>query len=308
MTSSSTEVPETRGSQTARRSSVVVGESNDIYTDPSIANSAVASAVRDDPLFRFLAQSWRSVVVVVLAIAAAWYGWRGFQSTREESVRHAADIFSRLRIEFEELNRLNAERATVLKEVAELEQNIASPAAAPKRGENAKAGVVANAEEQQKEIDQKRARLEEIAATVTKTRERAQQTSLLLTDAREPYRSLAALYQVLIQADGSSAVPPPAESAAATELALVQELQTLAAARRELEVNRAEGIERLVGLAESAHYTRAYAALILAQIADSEQERVRAREIIEGVQRNFPDQSALLDGELRRLRSGLTTR
>lgn len=289
-----------RDSDTARGGNPVGGD-NDIYTDPKIANSVIATAVREDPLFRFLAHSWRTVVVVVLAVIAAWYAWNGFQSTREDSVRHSADLFARMRAEYDETLTLRRERARLKKELAELDAGTSAST------QKAKAEAP-----DEKTPAEKRARLEVVEKDLPTAIARAQQSARALRDARPPYSELAPLYLTLLDREEGAEVnasPPSVSWRDAPEgERLLRELEWYAFARSKLdaptqggEAGREQGRKLLTELATGATYVRAPAALVLAQTASGDAERAAARDLIVKIEGDQPDQSEILSGALRSL-------
>ena len=85
---------------------------------------------------------------------------------------------------------------------------------------------------------------------------------------------------------------------------LIAELEALAYARAVLDskTQAAEALSILKDLAASGAYAHTSAALTIAAVAKTAEERAAALELLTEVQRGHPEQSGLLEDEIARLR------
>jgi len=82
-------------------------------TDPAEAAGSSEAAIRrtltEDPLFVFFQNWWRHLVAAVVLVFAVLYARDAFESTRQESLQRASDVFENLRLEYEVLTESGAE-------------------------------------------------------------------------------------------------------------------------------------------------------------------------------------------------------
>jgi len=260
---------------------------HDIFTDP-----ALARPFTEDPLFRFLKRHWKHLLLAVGAALAIVYTRNVFEETRTAELERAGDIMNRVRSEYATLGTLEGELASRQAAVTRL---AADPRAEGKAKEEA-AGEAAAAGQK---LDESRRRLESFL--------------LALSDTRPPYRDLVPLYRTLIARAGNDEakvretlplLAPAALSKPEAQERFVEELRALVAGRLLIDddATLGEARARLKLLASEGAYVQVPAALSLSRIARSPEDRAEARTLLETIASKQPEQLALLQEELDRLR------
>lgn len=260
------------------------GESQNGHS-PLFESGSVQQTLAEDPLAIFLNKYWRQVVVVAAIIAAGFYAKNVFEETYTASMQRAAAVFSDMRAQYANLNSL----------LAEQEKLKGQPIA---QGESAEKSETDKQEQLKKQIEDSETRLLDLLRA--------------LQDEREPYRSLGNLYRGLfahqkgdfeaMQAQLGSFNWKAAE--ASSKERYFAELAALALARAELDQDsqRESGQSLLKQLAAESEYVQVSAALTLARIAKTEQERTEISQQIESILQKSPQQSEILEPELSRLK------
>ena len=79
-------------------------------SDPAEAAGSSEEAIRrtvsEDPLFVFIREWWRHMVAALVLVLAVVYAQQAFETTRQESLQRASDVFDNLRVEFGELSEM----------------------------------------------------------------------------------------------------------------------------------------------------------------------------------------------------------
>lgn len=254
---------------------------DDIFGDPTIAR-----AIAEDPVFRFLAKSWRQLAIVVLAIGAVFYAKYQFERTHDVRMAEASNVFSKVSSEYSRMERSLGE----LKEVT-----------AGKSGEGASA----------EEPAKKRGKLED---DLKEIRRKMSDLLAAMQDTRAPYDALAALYRGLTgQLSGDlsdlrsviSGVRWSEYSERQSKERFISELAGLALARGLLDADStyAEGRQLLQALAEHGRFVEIAAAIGLARISFSKEEKAQALMVLERLASSRPEQRELLKQDISRLSS-----
>ncbi len=248
---------------------------NDIFTDPAIARAMV-----EDPLFRWLNNSWKPVLTVVVAVVLGSYAWSQFKQTEQARFAEYAELYQRGGQQFEEVQ----EKA---KELSQL-----------------RASSVVMDEATQK-------KLSELEQGLAQSRLRLQDTLAALGDTGAPYVNLAQLYRGLSEAtagDNDKAIATleigewkQAAGSGAPDIAA--ELAALARARVlvDQEETFKQGWSVLKELATSSKFVFAGAMVTLSRVARNDEERAEASEVLRQVREQHPEQAELLEQAVSRL-------
>lgn len=262
-----------------------------IIDDPDIQQ-----VISEDPLFRFLTTWWRQLLVLALAIALGVYAKQRFEQSREFRLSEAADILSRVHSQYEGL-------LAARSEIKRLE------------GEKAKKGAADQKEAQNQELQKIDEQLTKAQTDFNESRRLMSEYVTALSDSVAPYDSLAKLYSGLLSFVGSEPQKAAEELGGLSALwkeqdakdhtRLVSELAALSTARMlvDQEASYAQGRSQLRQLAQSAHYVRASAAVALARISETAQEKDEARPLLEGVISQYPELAEQLQPELSALKN-----
>jgi hypothetical protein len=262
---------------------------SDIEGDPMLPPQGTDAALEyigqrsvEDPLFAFLKQSWRSILVVLVLAIAGPFVWGKFQSSYEDSLGEAGDVLAKVQSAYSALLSAEAERTTAATTTSNTPDDSA---------------------EKVKKLDEK-------VADATRT-----MTSQLmaLEQEGEPFASVAGVYRSLLARRVSGVSPSgtlPSVTALPWKLEPEQssarfflELREFVDARGLLDTPSAKraGQERLAELAKSSTYQQVAAALVLARIAESAEERTRARDLLKAIESQTPKQGELVKSALQGL-------
>ena len=245
----------------------------------------IKRVITEDPLFRFLFKWRRPIIWLAAAAAAVVYVQYYLDQSRQESRRRGADLYADVRKEMKSLEALQDEAADLA------------------RGGGKKEG------EEKAKLDGKKA---ELAKSIEDSQARLSGKLSALGDQKPPYNALAKAYRALAAARAGEA--GPVEQALkgfdlerSFELpgqeGLFVELPALLLARSLLdsEAGQKAGRETLRMLAEKGRFARVAAALTLAGVAESEQDRSQALALLQEVKKAMPEQGSLIEGEIERL-------
>ena len=222
----------------------------------------IKERAKEDPFARFLLEGWRQVVTVLLVVVAIVYIKNSYVKNQEASLEYAADRFAQVRLELDALR--------------EAQQ------AAPAEGAKPEEIKAPKAEDAAKKFNEGLRALEET---------------------RAPYNELAPLYAAmgsLLKGETVLAGELPAGEGPAR---LAEELKQLVVARSKLDVpaSAAEGRQILERLAAEGSFVGISAALSLARIAQTPDERSKAAALLSRIEEQHPEQVNLVDPELKRL-------
>lgn len=248
-----------------------------VFGDPDLVRST-----SDDPVLKFISSWWRQVTVAALAALAIFYATNVFRESRQRDLQASGDAFFKLQQEFEEYRTTGAQ-------ISEL---------------NSRAEIKTD-EKLQKERD-------ELQQNREQTRKKLELGFQALADTRAPFDSLAKTYQALLAKEGGDLTPLANlatqgkwSEQTGTELStrFISELQALTYARALLDdsAKRSEALSMLKDLATRGEFTHTVAAITVAGVATSAEERTAAKELLTTVQQRFPEQSSLIEPELSKL-------
>lgn len=265
--------------------------------------------MEDDPLFRFLKDYWRQILLVVGVILAGVYARQVFRDTHVAEMERAADIFVRARSEFEQSTKLRTELAEARLRLVELEQ---APSAPQKKG--AAAGAKAEAASPKPDTAAAASRVADLEKQLADSSRRLDGHLGSLADVRSPYREFGSLYRGLAARAAAGDGNAVAEMRAAlgvgtgtiavpTKPDLATELKAMALARALLDSpeGRGEGRQALTELATKGVYVNVSAAVALAHTARTPEERSAALKVIENLLATHPEQETILRPEVARL-------
>lgn len=281
---------ETASSGEPDRSGLPNGDpsSKRIFEDP-----AIAEALNEDPLFRFLSEYWKQVLLIVGAVFVFIYGKGVYQDTYTSSMRHAGDLFASLRSEYAKYEGLVQEHKKLASAAPEVEE-------------------AANEVEGDAKKDAQK--LAEVKENLSAAEERVQELIKYLSESRPPYTSISKIYAGLVARQKGelgelraalSGFDWMGVSESNSVERFYSEVAALVMARAlvddEESYQKSRGL--LAELAKDGEHVDVSAALTLARISLTEDEKSQARGVLESVVSNHPEQAALLESELKRLRS-----
>ena len=253
---------------------------HDIFEDPAITRS-----LKEDPVLRVITRWWQPILIAVLAVVAASYARNKFTETYNASLGDAAALYVRASTELGEVETAARER----REAAE---------AATKAGEKDEAAAK---------------KLSEADSKVRESRRKLVEAMASLADAQAPYGGVADLYKGMLAvrdggvADVKEAVEASArfESAKSETDRFYAELRALVLARALLDDDRSlsEGRARLKDLAAKASFVNVSAAITLARIAVTAEERAEAKAVMEAIISAHPEQASVLEDEFARVKA-----
>lgn len=235
----------------------------------------------EDPIFRYIAESWRQILVGVLIVVAVLYARRAFIETQDQDARRSADALSKVQAQLDRYVSLKS----------------SPPPIDPKLSK----------EEQDKILKAHSDQLTEISSQLN-------QAITSLGDTRAPYQTLAPIYRAIAaKEEGNtqkalselSLVDPFASDPTADPAGrLVGELSAILRARILLDQSgkENEGREIMKTLGEKGSFVRVPAALSLALLANSPEDKAQALSILEAIVRDEPSQEPLLSSAIERLR------
>ena len=252
-------------------------------------NQEVARTVSEDPMLRFLMKWRKPLIVLALVILAGWYLKSSANQAHEEAMASASDLFEQAQKDLEAWNAGRAKQAAAAKDKKE-----EVPAEKKAEGADTAGGKAAGDE------------------TVARIEGKLQ----ALREQGGPYAEIGQGYQVLMNVEEGKL------DAAAQVLSQVKldeikradggdrfftELTALVSARSLLDdpARKAEGLEKLRTLAEQGVYVNTSAAMSVARLAQTPEEREQARKLLQGIKDKYPVQASVVDGELKKLQTAL---
>jgi len=257
-----------------------------VFGDPDLVRSA-----GEDPVLRFILTWWRQMTVAVLAVLAVFYATSVFRETRQRDLQSSGDAFFKVQREFETFQQIQSQLAARLKMQG------------------------ANPSEQDKVITG------ELEKNRDASRKKLDDALTALSDMRAPFDRLAQLYRGLVARESGEGTAflqgfnPRAwieiKDASSNER-FFAELEALAYARTLLDSSQldssqptakpGEGLALLKELGSQGAYVHTSAALSVAALANTPEERAAALELLSKVQSAHPEQTALLEDEISRLK------
>ncbi len=263
-----------------------------VLDDPDIQQ-----VIAEDPLFRFISNWWRQLLVLILGVGLAFYGQQRFQESRQARLSEAAELLSRVHRQYESLRSARNE----LKQL-ETEKEKESQRSSGKEGEEDKRKRDERLAKVQNEFNESRRLMSDYVAA--------------LSDAVSPYDSLAKFYAGLLSFAGSEAAKAAEElqplgavwgdQEPASQGRLIAELAALSAARMLIDddATYAQGRSQLRQLAILGYYVRVSAAVAFARVSESSEEKEEAHALLLRVIDQFPDLADQLKPELAPLAMG----
>lgn len=250
--------------------------SHDIFTDP-----ALVRAKQEDPFFKFISQHWRNLLVAAVVVLGGYYVVTRLQTTQYESQVSASDLFGKAQESFTEVVTLE-ERLRAFPAVP------TDPKADPK--------VVETQAKERADLELK----------LKEANEKLSQRVAALNDVKAPYNYLASLYNSFKAArvGDLAGVDTHSRQVGSEGNSIFAELSQLAAARVLLDDpnRRAEGVKKLLDLASASNYVSVSAAVSLARVANTSEERTQAIRVIDTIITQSPEQTDLLKEDLAQLR------
>lgn len=255
--------------------------SPDAFSGPPLASRV------HDPVAALAERIWRPVLLVVGALVAGWYIKSTLSSSYEQSAREAADSFSKVRTAF-----------TSVKTAQERLRTLEATSLAGKSDVDVK-----------KQADD----VERAKKEVSEAKDLLSQFLVVLGDAREPYKQLASIYRALAAREvGDIAAMRAALSTFSAEPVgkpdsserFYAELGLLALAKTLIDdpATLNEGRDLLIKLSKNGTTVDVTAALSVARIAETSEQRAAAVALLTDLQTGHPEQAALLERELKRLK------
>lgn len=242
----------------------------------------VAERVAQDPLYVFVKNFWRQLLVAAIAIGAAVFIYQRFHDTYVQGMERGASVLSTVQRDY--------------KRVVELGRQV-------KVGEAGLAKIGKDkVEAEQKKLDslktqQKEAHTQLGAAITALQRE------------RPPYSNIAMVYQALVartggNLDGVRSALLGLDWQTITDTKSPQRLSAelgalvLAKSLLDNEITLAEGKSLLKALAEHGAIANVSAAISLSRIAQSDEERAAAQQTLIELKNKHPEQNNLLESEM----------
>ena len=238
----------------------------EVFGDPSLIKST-----EDDPILRYLSNSWRQILTTCLAFAALFYIVNNFVQTRKNSQRASGDLFVQVQNDYGALRSLIDSPQVPTEESAKVER--------------------------EKQIKDLSSRVEQGLAS--------------LGDARAPYPNLARLYRgFMLSLTGDIQTASTTLNTLSEELKdkegvdrLISELAKISLARMKVDsaADKTAAQAELSQLVSSSEYVGAVAALTSAGVSSSEEEVKRSADLIKQVLEKHPEQAPILENELKKL-------
>ena len=284
--------------------------SDRIFEDP-----AIQLAAKEDPIFIFFQNWWRQILVVVAIVLAYQYGVDKFRQTYEASMKRSSEVFSRVRSEFNELKGFSRQLEKNSTELATLKSKLVAKGntETPLKEGEPEANKDTN-EADQKQIDQIEKRLSDAQKNFNESKRKLGQYLEALADAKEPYSQIAVLYNGLVahtsgDIEAMKSVLSGFSWESVTDLEsndrFLSELAASSLARALLEEDATyeEGKALLTKLANQGYYTHVTAAVTLARLAQTADEKKEVATILESILSKEDEQTNLIEPELERLQN-----
>jgi hypothetical protein len=253
-----------------------------LYRDPALDQSTPS----EDPLVRFLVKNWRILVAAVAVYGLVWYGQVVYRQSQSRRAERASEGLARVRESYEQL--VSAQESLIAAQRGGAKDDAT-------KADDAKA--VTEVKDAQLRRDEARSSLDERLK--------------ILADQGGAFTRMASVYETLSRAAIGEIVADPELAAAKAwngvspdnaERALA-EAQAYLSAKVLLikpETHQA-GVSGLTSLAKEGAYLNAAAAISLAAVAVSTEEKEYAREILKSVRAAHPEQSDLISEETKRI-------
>lgn len=281
---------------------------HDIYTDPAIADARL-----EDPVLMFFQTWWRHIAMAVVACGIVIYFISAFQETYVASMKGSADSLHRLQEEYrtfldikQQLESATSEHQLAKEELVKLGTG--------KIDQKIKEDAEKKVSDSEKKLNDAKSRSEEVQSSMLQIIGSA-------SAIKEPYKSLAQLYRVLVARAALTGEPSfkiddgiqaqfldwEKNTSPNSEERFVKELGALALARGLLDIpeESKKGRDLLEAIAKRGSYGQVSAALAISTISNTAEELKGALLILEDIQRVRPDQSDMLRDEIKRIKAKL---
>ena len=253
-----------------------------LYRDPALDQSTPS----EDPLVRFLGKNWRFIVAAVAVYGLVWYGQVVYRQAQSRRAERASEGLARVRESYEQL--VSAQESLIAAQRGGAKDD------APKADDAKRATEVNDA---QLRRDEARAALDERLK--------------ILSDQGGAFERMAAVYDTLSRAAIGEMVADPELASAKGWIGVNPNdaERALAEARAYLSAKslltkpetRQAALSGLTSLAKEGAYLNAAAAISLAAVAVSTEEKGNAREGLRAVRTAHPEQSDLILEETKRI-------
>lgn len=253
-----------------------------LYRDPALDQSTPS----EDPLVQFLGKYWRVLVALVALYGLVWYGQIVYRQAQSRRAERASEGLASVRESYEQL--ISAQESLI----------------AAQRGGAKDDATKADVEKRETELKDAQLRRDEARSSLG---ERLK----ILSDQGGAFARMASVYETLSRtAIGEKGAD--IEQVSATEwngLNPNKAERALAEARAYLSAKalltkpetQQAAVSGLTSLAREGAYLNAAAAISLATVAASAEEKVSARETLKAVRAAHPEQSDLISEETKRL-------
>lgn len=275
------------------------GRSRSNKSQPDVVHSEfeeLGEAIVEDPIFRVLYDWRKPLLVVAVLILGGIYIRNQIQSAFVQGQQRAATLYSELLKEYETLEEFKEEKEKIASEVESLKAS-EDPANEQESGKLKLA-----------ELTEREARLSE---SVQKQIGLLNAKIQALQDERQPYSAMGAGFRAMLEAEAGSqdevaftlkeskwqAVPVEDSARAFLEASALQ----IARTALDEEETRQPAFEALRLLARDGIYAHVGAALALARLSNTEEERETALELLRKIALRDPLQNELIEDELQRL-------
>lgn len=250
----------------------------------------------EDPLLKFFSKHGKSVFWTIVIIGVVYYAKLQFEDTYRANMQEAAQSYAKVRAEFE----------VYLDQEEELKKLRAAPTA---NEANKKANEKAN-EKDNAALKPDPAKIEEQEKKLSETERKLKDFLKTLSDKHEPYNRLVPIYQAIIAAKKGDHTQVLAELKAFnwSDLSKVEaserlqlELAALMAARTMLDSDYPQGRSLLTKLVEQGDVVHVSAAISLARVSETAEEKDQARSALNTLLARHPESREFLEEELKRL-------
>jgi hypothetical protein len=260
----------------------------------------------EDPIAKVLERWWRPMLTVAACLMVAWWGKQAFESTRISSMKSASEVFARVRLDFDSLQRVASERDLARTEFSKAEDALADGKKLP-----AKKGEADPLVALQTAVDTAKKKLTETEERLQGIQSAFEQRLQSLSRTKAPYTEISRLYKLagdrLVGGALVAGAVTESQQYSALDAAdpgrLVAELKALTVARGLLdqEGKDAEGMKLLQDLRSNGRFVDIAAGLAIAQIAESPADQLEARKGLESLLLRHAEQLEVLQPEIERL-------
>lgn len=246
------------------------------------------------------------MLTVAACLMVAWWGKQAFESTRISSMKSASEVFARVRLDFDSLQRVASERDLARTEFSKAEDALADGKKLP-----AKKGEADPLVALQTAVDTAKKKLTETEERLQGIQSAFEQRLQSLSRTKAPYTEISRLYKLagdrLVGGALVAGAVTESQQYSALDAAdpgrLVAELKALTVARGLLdqEGKDAEGMKLLQDLRSNGRFVDIAAGLAIAQIAESPADQLEARKGLESLLLRHAEQLEVLQPEIERL-------